>query len=219
MNDQSILSRGAGGIISIAVILLIAAVALATLFNPAWIGPAQERAGVPSITGWSSAEVERITGSLVRDVLLGPPQFDVIDSEGLAVLGDAERGHMSDVYTVLRAFALVVLVVGGAGALLLWRHRSEAAVWRAVARGAGILAVAGAVLAVLVTFFFDAAFLAFHLVFFPQGNFSFDPATQRLTQLFPGQFWIESATAAVVVGLVLSVATWFLARRQARVSS
>ena len=90
------------------VILVIAAVALAALFNPVWIRPAQERSGVPAITGWSSAEVERITGSVVADVLLGPPQFDVSDSGGQAVLGDAEQGHMQDVYTVLRAFALVL---------------------------------------------------------------------------------------------------------------
>lgn len=198
------------------VILAIAAVALAALFNPVWIGPAQERSGVPSITGWSSAEVERITGSVVGDVLLGPPQFDVSSPGGEAVLGDTERGHMRDVYTVLRLFALVLLLVGGSGSLLLWRHRSEAAAWRAVARGAGLLAGAGAVMAVLVTFFFDAAFLAFHLLFFPQGNFSFDPTTERLTQLFPGQFWTESAAAVVLVGLVLSLGTWFFARRHAR---
>lgn len=198
------------------VILAIAAVALAALFNPVWIGPAQERSGVPSITGWSSAEVERITRSVVVDVLLGPPQFDVSDSGGQAVLGDAERGHMRDVYTVLRAFALVLLLVGGAGALLLWRHRSDAAAWRAVARGAGILSAAGFVIALFVAFFFDAAFLAFHLVFFPQGNFTFDPTTERLTQLFPNQFWTESAAAVVLVGLVLGVGTWFLARRRGR---
>ena len=150
MNRQSILTRGAGVIISTAVILAIAAVALAALFNPVWIGPAQERSGVPSITGWSTAQVERITGSVVGDVLLGPPQFDVSAPGGEAVLGDAERGHMRDVYTVLRAFALVLLLVGGAGALLLWRHRSVAAAWRAVARGAGLLALAGIVMAVLV---------------------------------------------------------------------
>ena len=219
MNRQSILARGTGAIISTAVVLAIAAVALAALFNPVWIGPAQVRSDVPAITGWSSAEVERITGSVVGDVLLGPPAFDVSGPDGQPVLDDAERGHMRDVYTVLRAFALVVLLVGGAGALLLWRHRSEAASWRAVARGAGLLASAGAVLAVLVTFFFDAAFLAFHLVFFPQGNFSFDPATERLTQLFPSQFWTESAAAVVVVGLALSLGTWFLARRRARALS
>ncbi|HEY3546347.1 MAG TPA: DUF1461 domain-containing protein [Propionicimonas sp.] len=219
MNRQSILSRGGGVIISMAVILAIAAVALAALFNPVWIGPAQERSGVPSITGWSTAEVERITGSILQDVLLGPPAFAMSGPGGQAVLDEAERGHMRDVYAVLRAFALVVLLAGGVGALLLWRHRSEAAAWRAVARGAAILAIAGVVMAVLVAFFFDAAFLAFHLVFFPQGNFSFDPATERLTQLFPGQFWTESAAAVVMVGLVLSLATWFLARRRARTFS
>jgi Protein of unknown function (DUF1461) len=202
--------------LSVATALGIVAVSLAALFNPLWIGPAQERAGVAAITGWSKVDVQGITGAILADVIVGPPSFDAASANGLPVLDAAERGHMTDVYQVLRGFVLAVLLVCGTGGLLLWRHRSDPAAWRAVSRGAGGLALAGVALTVVVAFFFDAAFLAFHLVFFPQGNFSFDPATERLTQLFPAQFWTESAGAIIALGTSLSAVVWTLARRRAR---
>jgi hypothetical protein len=208
-------SRLGRATLAIATILLIVAVALASLFNPMWIGAAQARADVSAITGWSETEVQRITGAILADVIVGPPAFDVM-SAGTPVLDPAERVHMADVFTVLRGFALVVLVTGSAGGLLLRRHRSEPAAWTAVSRGAGGLAITGVILALVVTLFFDAAFLAFHLIVFPQGNFSFDSATERLTQLFPGQFWTESATAIVVVGTGIASVVWWFARLRAR---
>ena len=46
---------------------------------------------------------------------------------------------------------------------------------------------------------FDRLFELFHEVFFPAGSYLFDPATDRLVQLFPFQFWEETA---MVVGIV-----------------
>ncbi len=63
--------------------------------------------------------------------------------------------------------------------------------------------------------FFDAAFLLFHLVVFPQGNFSFDLRTQRLTQRFHDQFWPETSIGIAAVGLAIAVAVTLIARRQA----
>ena len=44
---------------------------------------------------------------------------------------------------------------------------------------------------------FDWLFETFHSLFFPGGSYDFDPATERLVQLFPFQFWQETA---IVVG-------------------
>lgn len=75
----------------------------------------------------------------------------------------------------------------------------------AVAAGSGVLVVIGGVIGIGVLFFFDAAFLLFHRVFFAQGNFTFDPRTQRLVQLLPDQFWTESVTAVALVGFAIAV--------------
>lgn len=99
--------------------------------------------------------------------------------------------------------------------VVLAANRRRAWVWRSVARGAAALVIVAVVVGVAVVFFFDTAFLLFHRVFFPQGNFTFDPGTQRLVQLFPEQFWTETAIGIAAVGLVLAIVVALLARRRA----
>ena len=194
--------------------IAIVGVAVALFFNPLWIGFEQERVGVPAITGLTSDEVRTVTDSILADLLLGPPTFDATVN-GKPALDATERSHMVDVRNVvlpaLGVFAIALAVLVG----LFATTRRRASLWRAIARGSGLLTVSGIVVGIAVFFFFDAAFLLFHLVFFPQGNFSFDPRTQRLTQLFPAQFWTETAIAIAAVGLLLAAAVTLIARRRA----
>ena len=43
---------------------------------------------------------------------------------------------------------------------------------------------------------FGPAFELFHQLLFPAGSYIFDPATDRLVQLFPERFWIDSTLGA-----------------------
>ncbi len=195
--------------------VLIAGASLVLLFNPWWVIPAQQRAGVAAITGLPEAEVARITTAIIGDVTIGPPDFAVA-IDGAPVLDAAERGHMRDVYGVLRAFAVLVALAGSAVAVLGLRHRREAKWWRAVGRAALATAAIGAGAGLLFVVFFDAAWLAFHAVFFPEGNFSFDPRVERLTQLFPTAFWTDAAATVFALGVAMAVAAWLISRRVAR---
>jgi uncharacterized membrane protein len=86
-----------------------------------------------------------------------------------------------------------------------------------VRRGAGGLAVVIAIVGAVSVVAFDAAFEAFHQLFFPAGTYSFDPATSRLVQLFPDRFWSETTLAVGAVGLVVALGvTWVASRRLAR---
>lgn len=202
-------------IVAIASVIVIIGVTIALFFNPIWVGLAQDRAGVAEITGFSPAQVRTVTGAILSDVILGPPQFTV-EINGQAVLTDTERGHMVDVFDVVRR-ALAVLAIAVVTLIVVFAtNRGKAWPWRAVAAGSGALVAIGAVIGIAVVFFFDAAFMLFHRVFFPQGNFMFDPETQRLVQLLPDQFWTESATAVTATALVLAVVVTLVARRQAR---
>ena len=49
---------------------------------------------------------------------------------------------------------------------------------------------------------FEPAFLAFHYLFFPQGNFLFDPATSQLLRVYPQSYWY---------GVTLRVGATFIA--------
>ena len=199
---------------AVAAVIVILGVAVAAFFNPVWIGFEQERAGVPAITGWTSQQVRAATDSILADLLLGPPAFDAAVS-GRPVLDAAERSHMVDVRNVVLPAAIGFAVAIAGLAVLLVSHWRRAWLWRAIAVGSGALTLAGVVIGIAVLFFFDAAFLLFHLVFFPQGNFSFDPRTQRLTQLFPDQFWTETSIAIAVTGLAIAAAVTLVAGRRA----
>ena len=201
-----------GAVASVATVIALIGITVALFFNPLWIGFGQERAGVPAITGYTPEEVRGVTGSILADVIFGPPAFAAAVN-GRPVLDAAERSHMVDVHNVLRVFggiaglAIVSLVtIVGTGRWSRW-------VWRAIAHGSSALVLVGVVVGVASLFFFDAAFLLFHRVFFPQGNFSFDPRTQRLTQLFPDQFWTETSIGIAIVGLVIAITVTLVARR------
>ena len=74
--------------------------------------------------------------------------------------------------------------------------------------GAKLLAVGTIASGTAFLLFFDTAFTIFHQLFFAEGSWTFDPATDRLVQLFPYQFWTETSVAIAVVVLLLAADTW-----------
>ena len=204
-------------LVGVATPIVIVGVALALLLTPAWIGFEQERSGVPALIGFGPDQVRRVTGSIVSDLVVGPPSFAVaVAVAGQPVLDASERSHMADVRGVLMAFAAVAAIALAALLALVVPNRHRPWAWRSVSRGAAGLAVAVVGLGAWVVASFDTAFLAFHLIAFPEGNYSFDPRTERLVQLFPERFWSDTAIAMGLLLLTASIATAALAGRRAR---
>jgi integral membrane protein (TIGR01906 family) len=195
--------------------IVLVALAILIFFNPAWVALGQERARADLWTGWSAAEVHRVTDSVVLEVYVGPGTF-AQEAGGEPVFNARERGHMGDVRTVWLAF----LVLAALAALLLavaWaRARDRARYWRAVAAGAGVLAMGTVVVGIAFALLFDIAFEVFHRLFFAQGTYTFDPGTERLVQLFPYAFWTETSVAISVVVIALAALTWAVAGRLGR---
>jgi uncharacterized membrane protein len=69
------------------------------------------------------------------------------------------------------------------------RTRSAEAMFRLMRDGAAAAGIAVAALGLIAAVSFEQAFLLFHEVFFPQGNFLFDPATSNLVRLYPDWYW------------------------------
>lgn len=202
-------------VVAVATAVVILTLAILPFLNPAWVSFDQGRSRADLWTGFSPAELRTATDAILADLILGPPGFDV-EIAGEPVLTVAERGHMADVRGVFVGFGLVALA---SAAVLLVAHRArrgDEAFWRPVRSGA--IGIAGAVVAVgLVGLFaFDAAFEAFHRLFFAGGNYTFDPATDRLVQLFPYQFWVETSFAVGLVVLVLAGIAASVAQRRLR---
>ena len=162
-----------------------------------------------TVLGVEPAVADALSDALVGD-LLTDGAFD-------APLGDApllsagERSHLVDVGGLLRS----VLVGGLGGLIVLALARLRRRAWlRAAIRDGAALIVGGALLAAAAfTLAFDATFTFFHGLFFASGTWTFNPATDRLVQLYPESFWI---LAALLFCLALALGSFVSYRMTAR---
>ena len=179
--------------LGLAVVIMLAGPLL--LFNPLFTSVLQARHEVPAAFDTSQAEVDRVTGEILGDLFVGG-SFDAAFEGGAPLLNDRERSHMGDVSRLVQLLvgvavaALLVAVVTG---LLLRREPGRRG--RIMVITAGAIGAAALVLALVFAVAFDAAFLAFHEVFFPPGTYLFEPGSKLIT-LFPGGFWFDASLAA-----------------------
>ena len=202
----------------IAATLVVVALAILPFLSPAWVTFGQARAQADLWTGFTPAQLQTVSNQILADLVLGPPDFDVA-LDGVPVLTEAERAHMRDVRGVFAGFfaaaaigavVLVALFLGARGPAARRRF------WRRLERTGlvigGVTVVGGALGVVL----FEPAFTLFHEIFFPGGNWQFDPRTDRLVQLFPEAFWVESTIAVGVTVILLAGAMSLVARWRGR---
>jgi integral membrane protein (TIGR01906 family) len=197
--------RAASSLAGIAAAVLIIALAIVPFLTPAWVAFEQERANVAAWTGFSTPEIRAATDPILADLVLGGTF--TVEVRGQPVLNERERGHMADVRTVFRG--LWIVAVGAVIVLIAAAKRGDTRRhWQAVRHSAVGLALGIGIVGVMGLFAFDRLFEIFHELFFPAGSYLFDPATDRLVQLFPFQFWQETA---IVVGVVIIVASFVVA--------
>jgi hypothetical protein len=200
-------------LLSLATAITILAVALVLLLTPFWTHFALGQSGSVAPGGGIDAAIQasdKTVGALVTH-----GSFDFAAPDGSPMYTADEQGHMRDVQVVLYGFLLLAVVSLVFVVVSLWRGARDAAPWRAVARG-GLWLIGAMIVSGLFAFFaFDAAFLLFHEIFFPGGNFSFGPHS-NLIRLYPEPFWELSSAALGTLAIVGALIVWFLARRRAR---
>ncbi len=202
---QTIWGRLGSAVIGAATGLAIIALAIPLFLNPVWVPFEQDRTQAMAWTGFDASRLSAATGSILHDLVIGPPAFDVA-IDGRPVLDERERQHMRDVRGVFIGFYVLTIAAVLGALFVIVRRRASAAgrasTWAAVRAGAIGLAVGLVVVGAVATVAFDALFETFHRVFFPGGSYTFDPRTERLVQLFPFDFWQETALVLGVVCLV-----------------
>jgi integral membrane protein (TIGR01906 family) len=128
----------------------------------------------------------------VSDVPFGP---------GCSLFTADEYAHMADVRGVFRGAEVGAVLALFVAAYRVVRARRRGDALRLMRVGAVVAAGIVAVIGVVAVFAFDPLFLLFHEVFFPQGNFLFDPATSNLLRLYPEWYW-QGITAGVGVSFI-----------------
>jgi integral membrane protein (TIGR01906 family) len=174
--------------------------------------------GAADRLGTTSAVATALSDRSIEELVLGAGDFAFDGPDGAPFYDADERGHLRDA----RLLLWLCLGAGGVSALLLGLLLTRAdderrrALWAVVALAGATTAIAVIAIGIVSVVAFSEVFTLFHRVFFPAGNWSFDPATQRLVQLYPFSFWQVASAAFGALVLVLGVATGWVGRRLAR---
>ena len=213
--------RGAGpawrAAIGIGGALAILGVSVLALLDPAYIHAALDAAGSAAILGLDRQATFAASDRTMSELVFGPATFAFgVTPGGPPFYDGSEASHLRDASNLLHLF--LALVAGGAVLVLagVARYRRDPAAWRALRTGAVVLAAAFAAIGLFFTVAFDQAFTLFHEVFFPQGNWEFNSATERMVQLYPTPFWELIATTLAILVLAICGLVWLLATLRAR---
>jgi len=135
--------------------------------------------------GDNNGEVDESLDSLFSFFLYKTNNIVYYDSD--------EISHMKDVRKII-CFLEYILLFSGIGLILILLFRKEYAKKKQITKimmYSGIINICGILLLVLLTINFDTAFLRFHEIFFPAGNWSFDPSVSFMKFMFPDEFFVN----------------------------
>ena len=117
--------RAADLVIAVATAFAIIAVTIPLFLNPLWVSFEQGRSEAAAWTGFSETDLRATTGSILNDLVIGPPDFAVAVG-GTPVLDEKERQHMRDVRGVFIGFFAVTLILAAAALVIVARRRGAA---------------------------------------------------------------------------------------------
>lgn len=133
-------------------------------------------------------------------------QDDSIEEITSSFFSTNERSHLKDVQTLIHKidyFALTciaIFLLTSIATLLLLGNPS--ALLRGLLSGSILTLVLIGLLGLIATIDFMGAFTVFHVIFFPQGNYSFNPAVEKIVVLYPPALFFD-ATIAIVIRIII----------------
>jgi len=188
--------------------------------SPWYLDGALDRAGSAANLGLPAGEVHALSRSVLAELFVGPGAFaqtvSAPDGTRVPFFGADEAAHLRDVQLLARLLVVIVIAAAVSLAAGLAQAGGQAWTWRAISRGAAALAVGLTGAGVLFAVAFEPAFTLFHVIFFPGGNWSFDPREARMVQLYPTPFWEEVVLVFAILAVGLALLVWAAARRRAR---
>jgi integral membrane protein (TIGR01906 family) len=200
-----------GVILSLATALSLLGLAVLLVLPPFVLHPILDAAGSAAILGVTPDEAHRLSDLTVTELLIGPGTFAFAGPAGAPLFDPSEASHLRDARAVLYGFLAVCAMAALLVAAALRRDR--AGTRPHIGRAGAGLAIAIVVLGAVALLAFEPAFELFHRIFFPGGNWAFDPGSQRLVQLYPLDFWRYVSALVGVLAAILGAGAWWLARQ------
>jgi hypothetical protein len=200
------------GFVAAMTALAIVALALLPLLTPWVMHAALDAADSAAWLGVDAQATHGYSDWTVDELVFGPGTWEGTGPDGSAMYDASEVEHLRDVRQLLWLTFLLGAIGLVAILVLLERSADGNEVLAAVGLGGALVAVTVVVVGVVGVVAFDPLFELFHRVFFPQGDWAFDPSSQRLVQLYPFAFWQIMGAALGLVMVLLGVAVALLAR-------
>jgi integral membrane protein (TIGR01906 family) len=196
-------------LVPLATVLAIMALAILPLLTPWFTHRAIQAAGADTILV-TPDQVYEMSDRTIAEMLVGPGTFAFLD-----FYDESEAAHLRDARLLLYLLLGAGLVSAIAIAVTLARGLDRRPIWRGIGRGGAIVVTGVIILAIGGLLAFGPLFELFHRVFFPGGNYAFDPRTQRLVQLYPFAFWQIAAAAYGGLAFTFGSVTWVVGRWKA----
>lgn len=192
------------------------AVAILPLLTPWFVHPALDLAKADAWLRLPPAATHELSDRTVGELLVGPGAFSFPGPDLQPFYDPSEASHLRDARLLLYLLLGAGMISGIALAVALTRARDRRSTWRGIGRGAAVVVVGVVMLGVGGLVAFGPLFELFHRLFFPGGNWAFDPRTQHLVQLYPFAFWQLATAAFGVLALVIGLVVMLVGRWQAR---
>jgi integral membrane protein (TIGR01906 family) len=199
-----------------ALVVVIALLGPLALFNPSFTTILQERHGVAESLGTTQADVQQLTANFLVDLYVDGPFDAALEGDDEPFLDADERAHMSDVAALVRTLALLLLVAVVAALACAWWLRAEPGrIGRVMVVTSAAVGAVAVLLGIAFAVAFDAAFTAFHNLFFAPGTWQFALGSNLIT-LFPEPFWFDAAllagAAILLVAAIVGIAGYLMWR-------
>ncbi|MCL2421130.1 MAG: TIGR01906 family membrane protein [Defluviitaleaceae bacterium] len=214
----------AGYIAAVCVLLIIVA---QSIFIPSFFMPYfswhYERREIAQSIGMEKDELMYVTGELL-DYMRGRREdlvvYAIVNGEARQFFSDIEIRHMVDVWELYDigftirnvAFWLLLFLILG---MIFWKVRVLEVLARCCREVIVCVLLLSAILAGVIIWDFDRAFVMFHLIFFDNDYWILDPSVDLLINMVPQMFFVE---ISVIIGLlfllfsaiIIIASTWYL---------
>jgi integral membrane protein (TIGR01906 family) len=229
---MNLLSRAASVLFIIALPVFLITANIRFFAGEAWFYEHGFRAyDVTATTGLTLPELDR-SASEIRDYFVNDARYLAItvDEDGVQtpLYSEKEVLHMADVKRVMRVLfrvneiSLAIVLMTVAGRFLWAREGDLRRLARETLYGLALGAVFAGFIGVLALTGFNAAWDRFHEIVFTNDYWKLNPATDRLIQMFPEEYWQASVimlavmvvTEGAALALVAGGYLWFTRERE-----
>lgn len=126
---------------------------------------------------------------------------------------ERELMHMEDVRNLFLGglwLRRICMLCAAVGIFLLWRRKHLSTLPKFLFQGMALIVAAVALLVVLISTDFNRYFIIFHHIFFKNDLWILNPLTDRLINIVPQPFFIDTAAAIAIVFAVEMITVMFI---------